>query len=343
MKNINLYNNRAFLPNKLNSFRRNSLAQKMRRDLLRLIIYKPNQQKEILVLKKQIEELIDKNFKSIDELIFYNFHDVFKNFLYPQPEIILNKLNPTNESKELINLFNKINNKSLSIYIHGSHADGYITNYSDMDVSIIIDNIDKNLDFKRISNDILILNNLVKTVDLESHHSIFLYLNNDLNCYPESFMPISVLRNSLTPKNQKIYFRNVRFSIDIAIDSFLRIFSSVNKIALLKNNNNFHNVKFIISSYFMLIILNYEILNMKFLDKKSIFNEFLLEKNNKQFIDIFNICSEIRDKWPIQKGNTDFAISNNIIQKIQQHSMYMLEQIENSLSLKKTLSIILDK
>ena len=31
------------------------------------------------------------------------------------------------------------------------------------------------------------LNNIIKITDLESHHSIFLNLDIDLECYPESF------------------------------------------------------------------------------------------------------------------------------------------------------------
>ena len=341
MKNINLYRSKAFPPNKLNYYRSNSLAQKIRRDLLRLIIYQPNLEKEINILKKQIEELINKEFKNINELISYNFKDAFINNFYQNEKDILNRLNPTKESLEFIKIFEKINNPALSIFIHGSHADGKTTNFSDIDVSIFINNNSENLDLKRVRNDILILNNYSKKIDLETHHSIFLYYLNDINCYPESFMPLDVLIKSLTPKSQKFNFNNTRFSIDIAIDSFLRIFNTLSNLASKGNNNNFYKFKNIISSYFMLIILHYEILNFKFSDKKSIFMN-LLSKENNEFTPTFTLCSEIREKWPLQNTSIDFGISNFLVQKILQHSKHMLQEIDESLSLKKTLEIILN-
>ncbi len=341
MENLKLYNASSLLPNKLNFYRKNSLAQKIRKDLLRLIIYKPQLENEKKNLVKKFEELTNTKFKSVNELLSYDFNDVFFNNLYREKITNKYKLNPSFESLELIKLFEKINNDSLDIFVHGSHADGRKTNYSDLDVSIFINN-KKNFNLNRIKNDILILNNYVKSIDLESHHSIFLNLRSDLNCYPESFMPISVFNNSVTPKKQNKIIYRTRFSTDIALDSFIRIYSSINNIILQNyNHNNFYNIKFIISSYFMLIILNYEIIHMKFLDKKTIFKEFLLNKNNNKFLNIFNLCSEIRANWPNQNGSTDIGISNHVFKEIHQHSKSMLEEIENSLSLKKTLEIIL--
>ena len=45
-------------------------------------------------------------------------------------------------------------NDTLDIFVHGSHADGSKTNYSDLDVSIFINN-KKNFNLNRIKNDIL--------------------------------------------------------------------------------------------------------------------------------------------------------------------------------------------
>ncbi len=342
MENIKLYSNRAYPPNKLSIYRRNSLAQKIRRDLIKLIIYNPKLENDKNILIKQIEDLLGFKFANVDELILHDFTGVFENNFYHLEKTKTFNINPTPQSLEFLKLFDKIKNKSLSIYIHGSHADGNTTNYSDMDVSIFINNKDE-INLNRVRNDILTLNNYVKTLDLESHHSIFLNVNNDLDCYPESFMPLDVLLQSVMPKKQKLNVGKVRFSTDIAIDSFLRIFNSLNKVISQINNNNFYNIKFIISSYFMLIILNYEIVNMKFKDKKSIFNEIFLKKNNNFFLEIFNLCSEIREKWPTQKSNIDFGISKYLIKKIQKHSKYLIEEIDDSSSLKKTLDIILDK
>ncbi len=342
MEKIQLYNSKAFLPNKLNFYRRNSLAQKIRRDLLRLIIYKPKLVKEIKSLQNQFQTLVKKDFKNVNEIISYDFKNIFKNYFYNEINTTKYKLHPSSQALKLIKLFENINNPSLSIYIHGSHADSFLTNYSDFDVSIFINNTQKELNFNKIRNDILLLNNFVKSIDLESHHSIFLNLKSDLDCYPESFLPLNVLQNSVISKMQELCVGTPRFSTDIAIDSFLRIYSSINSVALQKNYNSFYKIKFIISSYFMLIILNYEILNINYTDKKTIFSKLKLKKDNNNFINIFSLCSEIRENWPTQKCTFDFGISNYFVKEILKHSVYMLDEINNSTSLKKTLDIISD-
>ena len=62
--------------------------------------------------------------------------------------------------------------------------------------------------------------------------------------------------------------------------------------------------------------------------------------SDKKFLNIFKLCSEIRQNWPKQIDNIDFGISNYIITNIQTHSKYMLQEIEKSSSLKKTIDIV---
>ena len=80
---------------------------------------------------------------------------------------------------------------------------------------------------------------------------------------------------------------------------------------------------------------------MKFLDKKTIFSEILYQANSNNFLHIFNLCSEIREKWPEQTKTIDFCISNYLIKKIQDHSRSMLNEIDKSFSLKKTINTIM--
>ena len=59
-------------------------------------------------------------------------------FIFSDINLITKKIEGTKISKEILNFFTNLNNESLELYIHGSHADDTVTNYSDIDVTIFI-------------------------------------------------------------------------------------------------------------------------------------------------------------------------------------------------------------
>ena len=267
------YAKKAFNIEKMSDYRRNSLSQKLRKDLLRNLIYRPDFEKENNLLFQEIEKVLGKKFNNIENLINFNFDKIFnQDILRPNIKYMKNT-NETSDAIKIVNLFESLNNKYLSLFIHGSHADGQTTNYSDIDVSIFI-KANQKLNFKKIKNDIFLLNNMTKIIDLESHHSIFLNLDSDFDCYPESFMPVEVLVRSVVPRGQVLNIRKIRFAKDLTIDSFFRISETIKNLTQ-QDNNDISNIKNFISSYFMALILSDEILNDKYRDKKTIFNEFV--------------------------------------------------------------------
>ena len=246
--------------------------------------------------------------------------------------------NETSDARKIINLFFFFYNKDLSLFIHGSHADGQTTNYSDIDVSIFI-RVNQQLNFKKIKNDIFLLNNMTKIIDLESHHSIFLNLDSDFDCYPESFMPLEVLIRSVVPRGQELNIRKTRFAKDLTIDAFFRISETIKKLSQ-QDNNDISNIKNFISSYFMVLILNDEIVKDKYRDKKSIFNEFILNNKDTEHFQTFETCSEIRRKWPLQNNNLNLGFSKIFKNKIISHVDELHKQVLESSNFKSTLEII---
>jgi len=131
-----------------------------------------------------------------------------------------------------MNLFDNQDLKFISIIIHGSQGDGFITNYSDVDATVIIHNeLISNLDdINEISHQISKLNNQIKIYDPLSHHNVFLTLSSDLDCYPESFMPIKVLNDGKKLMNKEVLFNATRFDLDLKIESFINLVSRIIKI-----------------------------------------------------------------------------------------------------------------
>ena len=339
MNELIRYNEKAFTVSKMSDYRRFSLAQKLRKDLLNHVIYRPELEKQKLSIKNQIEKILEKKFSNIEELFNNNFKSGFKDFVKDVKIFKPVKMRPTDEANNVIKLFSKIYNSNISLFIHGSHADSQITNFSDMDVSLFI----KNSGFtnlKKTRTDILLLNNIIKITDLESHHSIFLNLDVDLECYPESFMPVKVLSMSAIPQNQTLNLKKIRFSDDITLDSFFRISETLRKIIDENRFNNFSTIKNIISSYFMLLILKDELLTSDYRDKKTIFDEITEKNGRDEFLDIFETCSLIRKNWPLQGTNVDYGISQFFLSRIKKHIDNLNLQVINSDSFHKILTLV---
>lgn len=329
---------KAFNIEKMSDYRRNSLAQKLRRDLLRSLIYRPSFKKGHHILFNQIEKILEKKFNNIENIISYNFEKNFdQNILSPFNSDMKN-MNETKDARKLVKLFQGLNNPNLSLFIHGSHADSKITNYSDIDVSIFV-KIDKQINLKEIRHDISLLNNMTKSIDLESHHSIFINLESDFDCYPEGFMPLEVLIRSAVPRDQNLNIRKIRFGRDITIDTFFRLFESIKNL-IKQNNNSISNIKNIISSYFMLLILKDEILTDKYRDKKTIFNNFILNEKYSEHYKTYETCSEIRQKWPLQESNLNLGFSKIFINQIVNHVDELQKEILDSSNFKNTFEII---
>ena len=334
----NIFIEKTIKINDCSLYRKFSFAQKIRKDLLRLIILFPNQKERINNCVKEFNLLTNNNFKNYEEVFGYSFKSNFNNLYSQSLTLSPKKMIGTNISKKILNFFKNLNNEFLELYLHGSHADNTFTNYSDIDVTIFIK---KNFltQLNRMRLDLLALNNFIRQFDLDSHHATFLNFEDDKNYYPESFMPLDVYNQSITNVKNKIQFKT-RFCDDLTLDNFFRI--KTNTQTLIKNISqiNSKNLKLLISQYFITIILHYQFINNKFKDKKFIFSSIIYKNCFISDKKTFEICSEIREKWPKKSKNNNFGISHELLSKMSLEMDYLENSILNSKNFKQTMDLI---
>ena len=289
-------------------------------------------------MHKKFNLLTKNKFKNYEEIFEYSYEKKFNNS-YSQTLILSpKKIEGTKISKEILNFFTNLNNESLELYIHGSHADDTVTNYSDIDVTIFIK---KNflVQLNKIKLDLNALNNFIRQFDLDSHHTTFINFEDDKNYYPESFMPLNVLNKSIANVRNNNKFKT-RFCSDLTLDNFFRI--KINTQNLIKNISqiNSENLKLLISQYFMTIILCYQFINNKFKDKKFIFSNIFNENSFISDKKTFEICSKIRKNWPKQNKNNNFGISSELLSKMSLEMNYLENLILNSKNFKQMINLI---
>lgn len=301
----------------INDRRKYSIAQKYRKKSLNKLItadYKLNDE-----IFYNFNKLTKNKVNNIHEFLNFNFYDLIDKKQKKNIEIIKLKNNTkTKIAESILSLFNKNFSDYLSIIIHGSQADGNVTLYSDIDISIFIDasllnNID---DFKEVKFQIDNIDRQLNLYDPTTHHTSFLNLEIDLDCYPESFMPINVFQKGLfSSRKDKLVFSNTRFDLDLKVENFYNL---TLKILQLTNNSRIesqYKLKELISSYFMLLILEYEITTSEFLDKKTIFENKIYKHKEVGDLIAFQEASEIRQNWPKLELDKIY-ISNNFLKLI---------------------------
>lgn len=323
------YLKKAFDSKAMSNYRKASLSQKIRRDLLKSYILFPNQLENLKKLVSEFNLLTHKKYKSPADIFLHSFHKDFQDDFLNAKNLNYKKSNHTSTAKIIVDFFNKLQSKHLILFLHGSHADGETVNYSDVDVTLIL----KRSSFDNLietRSDIFAINNFLKQFDLNTHHSTFLTLEDDFYYYPESFMPVSVFEKSIRDQNNNISQIYTRTSYDLSLDSFFNL--SVKVLKLIKELPSFNsiNLKLIISQYFMIIILYEQISNNNFNDKKSIFLNILKNKKKLEKLNAFSICSKIRKSWPNQIRLNTFGVSKIFLNKITTDILYLNAEIEKS-------------
>ena len=333
------YLEKAYKLEFVSNYRKKSISQKIRRDLLKTYILYPDQIQTMNNLISEFNSLTNEKYKKIDDVFHYSYKNDFNELLSSKLSFIKENNNPSNIAKYIFDFFKKINNNNLIFFLHGSHADSMTSNYSDIDLSVFVKKSFLN-DLTQTRADINALNNYIRKYDLDSHHSIFLNFDDDKNYYPESFMPLSVLKKSLTNiGNNTIYFQT-RYSYDLTLDSFYNLSNHVLKLTRDLSDFNSNNLKIILSEYFMIIILYEQFSNDHFKDKKTIFLEISNNKDKIKKLSAFQTCSHIRKHWPKQNNLNNFGVSKFFIKNIITDVMYLNEEIKKSKNYKKIIKII---
>ena len=248
------YLKKAFDSKIMSNYRKASLSQKIRRDLLKSYILFPDQLESSKKLVTEFNFLTHEKYKSPEEIFYHSFCKDFQDDFLNTKNLNYKKANYTSSARIIVDFFNKLQSKHLILFLHGSHADGETVNYSDVDATLIL----KRSAFDHLiktRSDIFAINNFLRQFDLDTHHSTFLTLEDDFYYYPESFMPVSVFEKSIRDQNNNISQIYARTSYDLSLDSFFNL--SIRVLTLIKELSNFNsiNLKSIISEYFMIIIL----------------------------------------------------------------------------------------
>ena len=329
-------------PKTCNQNRKISIAQKLRKKSLSLFFNNNSTNDNVL---NQFNNLLNLNVSNAVDLINFDFTPKFKRIVKQEKVVLSNKeMKPTEISEEVLNMFEEKTLRYFKLIIHGSQADGEITKYSDFDISIFLESDEINNEDKL--NEVFFylkaINKKINFHDPISHHSVFLNLCKDLDCYPESFMPIKVFEKSVLPKNQKITFNATRDDLDLKIENFFNILITIIKIDNEKKINSQYGLKQLISSYFMLIILEYEITKNQYLDKKTIFQEEIKKYKSKKQLDIFAKASLIRSKWP-DLNFLNIGVSADFIEELLSDSINMSKQIQNDKIIEELSVKYLDK
>ena len=348
MKTITFQKNeiikRLYELDSVSNYRLHSIAQRIRKKTLsKLFKNLPVIDETIRSNIEMFNKIMGTKIYSIVDFLNFNFSNYFKD-----KDTINKKLVPS-KKKSLTNIANDIlylsNSNKLnyfSLVIHGSQADGHTTQYSDIDVSIFIKEylINSNEKLNDLYFQIDAINKNIAYHDSTGHHSAFLNLASDLEYYPQSFMPITVLDKGDLPENHEIIFLNTRKDLDLLIENFFNILDIIIKLINQKFYTQPTSLKQLLSSYFMLIILEYEIIHDKYLDKKNIFQNELIKYTKSEELEIFNQASYIRKEWPDLSYNF-IGISENFITRILKHSKKMCENIQNDTVLNKLASFYL--
>lgn len=100
----------------------------------------------------------------------------------------------------ILRLFNRVDDKKggLSVYVHGSYADGTTSSFSDIDDLVVID--DSMLARREYMRLVRRLNRIDMDfcrIDPLQHHGHWIISRSELECYDNSFLPLWLLRDAI--------------------------------------------------------------------------------------------------------------------------------------------------
>ena len=220
--------------------------------------------------------------------------------------------------KIILKLKNKLHkydiNEKISVIVHGSYAEGGITNFSDIDVIVfVLDNLSytENIILKKIIKDI---NSFSLLIDRSMHHLCSIIYIKEIQNYDESFIPLKTLMKSVHIYGRINFtiFVNDELSINNAKHRLLRQINGLKNYD--KHLFKYSNYKFktFVSVFFLILTINYQIKNSSFDTKKNIMDFYHKDSNNKIF-ELFKRISSVRSDW---KNNKYFESLRCLIIKI---------------------------
>ena len=259
------------------------------------------------------------DFRNIFEAVIFIYNDLKKNYQkVNQSNLKFLKIKTKRISKNELSFLEKREKKYKIIkfiqfeiedklkdyldyfFVHGSYAtQDFKKNWSDLDTMIILnENAFRDVKtLKYLQKLFLKLSQLVFFIDLFAHHKFFFITNEDLNYYPQTFLPVVVYQNAwdLLNKNGElnIYLREDKREKMMKIFNFLKHFKD-----RFVNNKTRRNIFFFKDDLSRLMLLPSLFLQYKniYVCKKDSFDLVKKEFPELDF-NVVETASLLRENW----------------------------------------------
>ncbi|REJ84079.1 MAG: nucleotidyltransferase domain-containing protein [Bacteroidetes bacterium] len=185
-------------------------------------------------------------------------------------------------------------------YVHGSIALGEEIAYSDFDGLIIIKDqvFEEPSRLARLAMQINRLGAVMYRIDPLQHHGWFIMTENDMECYPENYLPSAVLAQSKSLLQNKGI--NVKYRVPEYIDFFSGLKSACRRIRKMKTPENqpanLFQLKSILSEFMMLPVLYVQARDQKGIHKKYSFQIAAADFSEREW-KVMDEVSQIRQSW----------------------------------------------
>jgi hypothetical protein len=302
-------------------YRRYSLCQKIRQQILRAALRNGVESDNVFSLISAFNERLghDLDLPSILSFDFQIRADTHR------------ELKPFSKkfSDAAGDFLEKFKDVPFNFVIHGSHADATVNSFSDFDCSVFIS--EESVSPERFDHTCLVLrafDRSIASLDFASHHNSFVFFDRDINCYPQSFMPVEALKTGLSNFSQIVF--HIRQDPDLCFESLLSAIRSTQlflyRTAKSKLVAQEGLLKAVISTYFISLVLFVQFTNSNYQSKQDILKNREGFCFNEGHVEVFDITSRIRNFW--KKGEANYLPSPNLLEAISRHLDDLLESLD---------------
>ena len=192
---------------------------------------------------------------------------------------------------------NKYEDLFVAVIVHGSLATNEVKPFSDFDGLIIVKDVfvDSN-ELKQFKKDSM---KLILKFDPLQHHGWFQITESQLSDYPESYLPITVLKNSkiLYPFSAEIDIKiDIKHKPDYKVGLFNMINQLENKVLNKWKPKNMFQLKSFLSQIMLVPCLYYSAKNDEGIFKRESFDAVKDVFKQKEWL-VIEIASQIRNEW----------------------------------------------
>ncbi|MEX0594067.1 MAG: tetratricopeptide repeat protein [Balneolaceae bacterium] len=307
---------------KVRPFRRRCMAQELRRTYAVTYLQQesldPTSSSHTSFLKR-FEELSGVRVRSLDEVLNAS---LFKPDELKEREITIPGLKSSvlyENARRFMSELPDLSMKAALPVLHGSLADGKTTPYSDVDLTLfadvksLVDPTEREV-FKTLNNQ---LNRAIQSVDPVGHHGSFVQILPDLDGYPEASMPLDVLESGYSLLDEDKTFRvYTRDSSDLGFRNVVELCQYFWTLPDRELPRDRFMIKRVVSRFFIINLLHYELVTGNFTDKRSILTTGIENVASPHQMETLASLSEIRENWPSDNGNHGGYLSESILRRM---------------------------